>query len=392
MQQRHGRRILIVGGGIAGLTLGYWLKHHGEQPTIIEQAAQRRDEGYGIDFSGSGWDVAQRMGILAELEDRQIQVEALVLKNSHGQTVLNQALAPLRQALPHPMLHLMRPELEAVLANALPADLPVRYATTIVDLHQYAEYVEVRFNDSSMAQFDLVIGADGIHSQVRQLVFGDESQFTHPLGYTFATFNVPQDENYAANATMLIEPQRQATIYPDRRGGFLMMLAYRSKQTRLPAPDQRKAMLQTEYRNAGWLVPRLIDSINHESAFYCDVISQIRMPSWSQGRVALVADAAHCLTLISGQGAATAMGGAYVLAEELAKTADHRLAFQAYEQRMRPFVERKQAGARRFALTFVPRTWLGVQFSRLAIRAAFSPSLARSIGKRIGFDSVLAMT
>jgi len=373
------------------LTLGYWLNQHGEQPTIIEQAAQRRDEGYGIDFSGSGWDVAQRMGILAELEGRQIAVESMVLKNSQGQTIVKQPLAPLREALPHPMLHLMRPELEAVLANALPSDLPVRYATTIVRLEQYAEYVEVRFNDGRVEQFDLVIGADGIHSQVRHMLFGPESQFAHPLGYTFATFKVPQLENYGANATMLIEPQRQATIYPDRRGGFLMMLAYRSQQTQLPAPDQRKAMLQTEYRNAGWLVPQLIDSINQQSAFYCDVISQIRMPRWSQGRVALVADAAHCLTLISGQGAATAMGGAYVLAEELAKTADHQAAFQAYERRMRPFVERKQAGARRVALTFVPRTWLGVQVSRFVVRAAFTPTLARSIGKRIGFDSVLAL-
>lgn len=388
---QHKRRILIVGGGIAGLTLGYWLKHHGEQPTIIEQAAQRRDEGYGIDFSGSGWDVAQRMGILTELEGRQIQVESMVLKNSQGQTIVKQPLAPLREALPHPMLHLMRPELEAVLADALPSDLPVHYATTIVRLEQYAEYVEVRFNDGRVEQFDLVIGADGIHSQVRHMLFGSESQFAHPLGYTFATFKVPQLEAYGANATMLIEPQRQATIYPDRRGGFLMMLAYRSQQTQLPAPDQRKAMLQIEYRKAGWLVPQLIESINQQSAFYCDVISQIRMPRWSQGRVALVADAAHCLTLISGQGAATAMGGAYVLAEELAKTVDHQTAFQAYEQRMRPFVERKQAGARRVALTFVPRTWLGVQFSRFVVRTAFTPRLARSIGKRIGFDSVLAL-
>ncbi|XSG76931.1 FAD-dependent monooxygenase [Herpetosiphon llansteffanensis] len=391
MQQRHGRRILIVGGGIAGLTLGYWLKQYGEQPTIIEQASQRRDEGYGIDFSGSGWDVAQRMGILAELAKRQIQVEAMIIKNSHGQTVLQRPLAPLREALPHPMLHLMRPELEAVLAAALPADVSVRYATTLVDLQQHAEYVEVRFNDGCTQQFDLVIGADGIHSQTRQLVFGPESQFAQPLGYTFATFKIPQLADYGANATMLIEPQRQATIYPDRQGGFLLMLAYRSQQTRLPAPDQRKAMLQAAYRGAGWIIPQLIDSINHESAFYCDVISQIRMPRWSQGRVALVADAAHCLTLISGQGAATAMGGAYVLADALAKTADHQAAFQDYEQRMRPFVERKQAGARRVALTFVPRTWLGVQLTRLVMRAAFSPRLASAIGKRIGFDSVLAM-
>ncbi|MBM7844432.1 FAD-dependent monooxygenase [Herpetosiphon giganteus] len=388
---QHKRRILIVGGGIAGLTLGYWLKHHGAQPTIIEQAAQRRAEGYGIDLSGSGWDVAQRMGILAELERRQMQVEALIIKNSHGQTIVKQPLAPLREALPHPMLHLMRPELEAVLAAALPPDLPVRYATTIVDLHQHAEYVDVGFNDRSRQQFDLVIGADGIHSQTRQLVFGPESQFARPLGYTFATFKIPTLADYGANATMLIEPQRQATIYPDRQGGFLMMLAYRSPQTSLPTPDQRKAMLQAAYHNAGWIIPQLIDSINHESAFYCDVISQIRMPRWSQGRVSLVADAAHCLTLISGQGAATAMGGAYVLAEELAKTADHQASFQAYEQRMRLFVERKQAGARRVALTFVPRTRLGVQLTRLMMRAAFSPRLARSIGKRIGFDSVLAM-
>ena len=114
------------------------------------------------------------------------------------------------------------------------------------------------------------------------------------------------------------------------------------------------------------------------------------MPRWSDGRVTLVGDAAHCLTLISRQGASTAMGVAYILAEELGKTEDYRAAFAAYERRVRPFVEDKQRKARRFAKTFVPGSRLGIQASYLVMKLMFTPLLARFIGKQFGFDSLLS--
>jgi 2-polyprenyl-6-methoxyphenol hydroxylase-like FAD-dependent oxidoreductase len=133
----------------------------------------------------------------------------------------------------------------------------------------------------------------------------------------------------------------------------------------------------------------MIDSISDSTPVYLDSVTQIRMPRWSDRRVTLIGDAAHCLTLISGQGASTAMGGAYILAEELGKTDDVRAAFAAYERQVRPFAEDKQRKARRFAKTFVPGSRFGVQVSYLTMKLMFTPLLARFIGKQFGFDSLL---
>jgi 2-polyprenyl-6-methoxyphenol hydroxylase-like FAD-dependent oxidoreductase len=148
-------------------------------------------------------------------------------------------------------------------------------------------------------------------------------------------------------------------------------------------------MLADHYRGAGWVIPHMIDAITDTTPIYLDSVTQIRMPGWSDGRVALIGDAAHCLTLVSGQGASTAMGGAYILAEKLGKTSDSRAAYAAYERRVRPFVEDKQRKAARFAKTFVPGSRLGVQLSYLTMKLMFTPLLARFIGKQFGFDSLL---
>jgi len=152
---------------------------------------------------------------------------------------------------------------------------------------------------------------------------------------------------------------------------------------------QRKPMLDAHYQGAGWVIPQLIASITDTTPVYLDSVTQIQMPRWSDGRITLAGDAAHCLTLISGQGASTAMGGAYILAEELGKTVDYCAAFAAYERWVRPFVLDKQRKARRFAKTFVPSSRLGVQISYLTMKLMFTPLLARFIGKQFGFDSLL---
>ncbi len=203
---------------------------------------------------------------------------------------------------------------------------------------------------------------------------------------------MPNLDHFEEGAIICQEPNRQATIYPDHHSGSVALLVYRAQDAGHIAGIQRKAMLKTHYRGAGWVIPQLIDSITAETPIYLDSVTQIRMPRWSDGRVTLIGDAAHCLALISGQGASTAMGGAYILAEELGKTADYRAAFATYEQRVRPFVEDKQRKAQRFAKTFVPGSRLGIQLSHLTMKLMFTPLLARFIGKQFGFDSLLQGT
>ncbi len=383
------RTVLISGGGIAGLTLAYWLHHHGLQPSIIEQARRRRPEGYAIDFAGSGWDVAERMNLISALRQGQVTAPYFIFKDDAGRTLARLPTAVFQRAFQDKMVQTMRPDLEAALYGTIRDTVPIRFSTSIQRIDQTPDHVAVTFTDGAQEVFDLVVGADGTHSNVRHLLFGDECQFAFYLGYYFATFPVPNLDHFEEGAIICPAPNRQLTVYPDRHGGYTALLVYRAPDVGHVQAGQRKPMLEEHYAGAGWIIPQMIASITDTTPVYLDSVTQIRMPRWSDGRVVLLGDAAHCLTLISGQGASTAMGGAYILAEELGKTEDHRAAFAPYERRVRPFVEDKQRKARRFAKTFVPSSRLGVQLSYLTMKLMFTPLLARFIGKQFGFDSLL---
>src|SRR5262249_8762552 len=393
MASSHGastrRSVLISGGGIAGLTLAYWLHHHGLQPTIIEQAPKLRPEGYAIDFAGSGWDVAERMQLIPALRQSQITAPYFIFKDGGGRTLARLPTAVLQRAFQDKMVQTMRPDLEAALYGTIRDTVPIRFGTSIQQIDQAPEHVAVTFTDGAQEAFDLVVGAGGTHSNVRKLLFGDERQFARYLGYYFATFPVPNLDHFEECAIICLEPTRQATVYPDHHGGYTALLVYRAQDAGHISSAERKSMLEAHYAGAGWVIPQMIASITDTTPVYLDSVTQIQMPCWSDGRIALVGDAAHCLTLVSGQGASTAIGGAYILAGELGKANDHRAAFAAYERRVRPFVEDKQRKARRFAKTFVPGSRLGVQLSYLTMKLMFTPLLARFIGKQFGFDSLL---
>jgi 2-polyprenyl-6-methoxyphenol hydroxylase-like FAD-dependent oxidoreductase len=381
--------VLISGGGIAGLTLAYWLERRGFRPTIVERAPHLRDEGYGIDFAGTGWDVAERMDLIAELRRRQNPVAWFMFKDRDGRTLARLPVDAFRRAYRGKFINIMRQSLEAVLYEAIRDRVAIRFATTIQHIHQAPEQVLVTFDDGQTEAFDLLVGADGIHSHVRQLIFGAERQFAEYLGYYAAAFPVPDLDHFEDSYVTHLEPNRQAGAYPADHKHYTALLVYRAPDSGPISHVQRKVTLRSHYQDAGWVIPAMIDSITDVTPVYLDTVTQIRMPRWSDGRVALIGDAAHCLTLLSGQGASTAMGGAYILAEELDKAQDYQRAFAAYERRVRPFVEDKQHKARRFARTFVPRSRLGIQVSYFLMKLMFTPLLARFIGKQFGIDSLL---
>ena len=241
--------------------------------------------------------------------------------------------------------------------------------------------VLVSFEHGAARQFDLVIGADGLHSTVRALVFGPERRFEKPLGYRVATFDVgayrPRDELIFVTYTT---PGRQVGRFALR--GDRTIFSFLFSGEKLTGPDPRnateqKAVLHQVFADAGWECPQILHAMDQISDMYYDRVSQIRMDGWSKGRVMLIGDAAACVSLLAGEGAGLAMTEAYVLAGELNRAGeDYQAAYRRYEQLMRPFVERKQKLALYFASAFVPKTWAGVWLRNQATQLMAFPPLA----------------
>lgn len=377
-------RVLISGGGIAGLTLAYWLQKSDISSVVIEQANAIRRDGYAIDFFGTGYDVAERMGLIDQLRSRQIPFKALVYVNKDGKTIAELNMALIRKLTEEKYMGLMHVTLEEVLYETLEGAVEVRFGCWINAIEAGSDAVVVTFNDSTTESFDLLIGADGVHSRTRTLVFGPEEQFSHYLGYTIACY--PLADRYGIGKTfqMYNEPGRMAAAYcTPQTDDLLLFFMYQSPKPEHVPREQRLAHLRKVFASMGWLTEQFLSDVDPEVSVFMDAVIQIQMPTWHQGRVALVGDACDCPTLLSGQGASLAMGGAYLLAKALHDTADYQEAFRRYEQQMSAYVLEQQKSGRSFAKSFLPGSPLGLfvqqAMMKVLLREAFGGLLRRQL-------------
>jgi 2-polyprenyl-6-methoxyphenol hydroxylase-like FAD-dependent oxidoreductase len=385
------KRILISGGGIAGLTLAIQLKRNGFEPLVIEREPGLRAEGYMMDFFGTGWDVAERMGLTDALRAVRYPIDAIVFVRSDGAPYLQVPVDRVRRALDNKYVYLRRPDLERILAERAHADgIEIRYGKSLAAIDDRCEAVHARFEDGGEEAVSLVVGADGVHSRVRELAFGPEQQFARFLGLYVAAFHVPsQGFSIGREVKLYEETDRAAFLYPLSGEQLDATLAFRHAQMPVPHRD-RIGALRDIYRGGGWITPDILNAYTGEEPVYFDSVTQIVMQQWHKGRIALIGDACGCLTLLAGQGSHMAMAGGYVLAEELARQPDHQAAFTAYQAFLKPPVEKRQRDAARFVSLFVPnassRPWL----RRLFIRLFFSPLVVRFALGWFGSKSVLA--
>jgi 2-polyprenyl-6-methoxyphenol hydroxylase-like FAD-dependent oxidoreductase len=385
-------RVLIVGAGPAGLTLAYWLQKGGHTPVVMEKSPNIRTAGYMIDFAGSGWDVANRMGIIPQLEAVDHAVQEVVFKDSNGRTTAVMPTAKLYKTwgFDKRFLGLDRRDLVETLYHKVESDVEIHFDTTLTAIHQSAEEVTATFADGNEGSFDLLVGADGIHSSVRTLVFGSEVEFADYLGYYVACFYSPAlIPDLPSSFLMHVEPGMQVGVMPLSGQRWLSILIYKSEDKGHIPPGERLQILKERARGVGWITTDLLNSLPADTPIYMDTVTQIEMPSWSSNRVALIGDAAYCMTLISGQGTSMAMAGAYFLAEELRQSADPHVALQCYEERLRPYIQQKQKKARNFAPSFVPSSKLRIALTQWAIRLIDLPPVTRLVGKQMNFKSII---
>ncbi len=375
-------RVLISGGGIAGLTLAYWLHQYGISSVVLERAADLRQDGYALDFFGTGYEVAERMGLLDRLFSEQIAFDGIEYVNAQGKRIAKLDAALLRKITEGKYLALMRWSLEEVLYEALEGNVEVRFGRWLVDASPGEQDVSVTFHDGPSESFDLLIGADGVHSATRQLLFGPDEQFSRDLGYTIACY--PLADRYGIGSTwkMYVEPGRLAAIYCTRQAGELLtFFMYRSTSSKPPPRSMRLAHLREVFAGMGWITEQLLTDAPASVPVFMDALTQIQMPTWHRGRVALIGDACGCPTPLSGQGASLALAEAYLLAEALHEAATYQEAFQRYEKQMQPLVLAQQKQARGFATFFLPGTPLGLFVQQILVKVVFREAF-RSLLRR----------
>ncbi len=382
--------ILISGGGLAGLTLGYWLKQFGMHPVIIERAQGLRRDGYGIDFFGTGYDVAERMGIIDRLAQQKILADGVYYVNEEGKPLTQLSMDLMQKVMNGHYIPLMHWTLEEALYDCIKDDVEVRFGCSLSAVEQTEDSVQVTFDDGSIETYDLLIGADGIHSNTRALVFGPEAQYGRYLGYYVACFAMPDRYGVGNTWKNYIEPQRQVGAYCSNNPGELITFYMWQAPDTGPIPRaERLPTLKRVFKGMGWLAETLLNDLPEDAPIFCDTVTQIVMPEWSKGRVALVGDACGCMTLVSGQGASMALGGAYLLAEALHTQPDYASAFHAYETFLRPHIEQRQKSARDFAKSFVPGSQLGLMVQKVVLKIIARDAFVGVLRSMFGGDSIL---
>jgi 2-polyprenyl-6-methoxyphenol hydroxylase-like FAD-dependent oxidoreductase len=381
------RTILISGAGIAGPTLAFWLRAAGFEPVLVERAPGLRAGGYVIDFWGLGYDIAERMGLIAEIGRIGYRVREMRVLDGAGRRIAGFGARVFSELTGGRYVTLQRSDLSRQLFGRIEGRVECIFGDEIVALEERSDGVRVQLQHAGERSFDLVIGADGLHSAVRKLAFGPQSQFEKHLGYVVAAFEArgyrPRDEDvYLIHG----QPGRMIgrfTLCDDRT---LFLLVFASDNAALPSTrDLQEAMLRDVYGNGGWECPNMLGELDRTEELYFDRVSQIKMQDWSRGRIALIGDAAFCVSLLAGQGSALAMISAYVLAGELAAAGGrYDQAFARYEALLRSFISAKQEGAVRFAGAFAPRTRTGLYVRNLFVKAFAIPGLARlAVGRDV---------
>jgi 2-polyprenyl-6-methoxyphenol hydroxylase-like FAD-dependent oxidoreductase len=372
-------QVVVCGAGITGLALANKLARDGVEVVVLERAPAPREQGYMIDFFGPGFDAAEELGLLPRIRELGYRVEEASLLDEQGRRRAAIRYSAFARTMRDRLCGIMRPDLERALREQLPSTVDLRFGAAVTGIDDLGDRVRVTAGDQ-VVEADVAVGADGIHSAVRRLVFGDEERFLRYLGFHTAAFVLTDPEIAAAvrgRFCLTDSIGRQMGFYGLRDGRVAAFAVHRTEDRRLP--EDPRAALRDEYRSLGWLVPRALRRCPPAEAVYYDEVAQIDMPRWSRGRIVLAGDACYAVSLLAGQGASLGIAGAYVLGEQLVGGGSVTEAFDRYERLLRPVITEKQDVARRSARWFLPASRVQLAVRRAVLRLARLPLMDRYV-------------
>jgi 2-polyprenyl-6-methoxyphenol hydroxylase-like FAD-dependent oxidoreductase len=386
-------RVLISGAGIAGLSIALRLRQRGMTPVVVERSPHLRDGGYMLGLSDPGLDAAERMGVADALRVARHLPRRLVYIGADGRERFAINGPAIERLVGDRQFNLLRGDIERALYERVRGDVEVRFGASVESLEERRDGVGIRLSDGHEASCDLVVGVDGLHSRVRALRFGPEERFVRPLGARVAAFLLDRSafpDAEPGTSYSLTEVGRAAALASVDEDRLVAFFIWRTGGC--PRLDGAEEELRTAFVGVGWHVPALLDLLRTAHDVYFDEVAQVVMPRWSEGRVALLGDAAYAVSLIAGKGATLATAGACVLADALADQPDAiDAAFAIYEARLRPWVEAAQRTARRNVHLFTPANRVQLLAREAVLRLAARPFLAPVVrrllnreGERLG--------
>ncbi len=376
------RRILITGASIAGNTTAYWLGRHGFDVTVVEAAPAFRDGGQNIDIRGVGREVLRRMGLEQAALDHGTGERGTVWVDGEGRAAAEFLTDELEGDGPTAEMEILRGDLARLLHDAAAPHATFRFGDRIVGIDD----TTVTFAGGTRERYDLVIVAEGVGSATRERCFPGEND-PRWMDLICAYFTIPRVAGDDATWRWYNAPgKRSVSLRPDRHGTTRAMLSLSKPPEGEQAWDEerQKAFLRERFADAGWQSARVLDGMDAAEDFYFDVLRQVRMPRWSNGRVVLTGDAAWCVTPLGGIGATLAVTGGYVLASELARSDDIAAALAAYEEQMRPMVEAGQGTPKIAPRLMHPDSRIGIRLLHGVLGVAALPPVRNLATKLVG--------
>ncbi|OPH51852.1 FAD-binding monooxygenase [Paenibacillus ferrarius] len=354
------KKILVSGASFAGLSTAYWMKKLGYNVTVVEIAEGLKKGGTPVNIRGNTIDVVKRMGLFDQIQSNRITMEVIELKNSDDVTERLDFIQNDSEQFAEDEYEIERDVLLNMMFEAVKDDVEFIFGDSITSLKEESNGVDVAFKGGQKCSFDLVFGCDGIHSAVRKYCFGDEAEFSHFLK-TYFSITIVNKSLIRENTTQMYNEPGKAVFLNAYNNKTDIVLCFFSEEE-IPYDyrneEQQRNIILKEFSGLGWRTTELLEEVKNSKTFYFDKLCQMKMPSWTKGRVALVGDAGYCASPAAGMGGSLAIDGAAALADAFQKChGNFEFAFQEYNKSFRPFIEEVQASAAKFGVEFlVPRT------------------------------------